>query len=1358
MKRKETVYKGLEFVPVYFEDTSLTSPDYFQITEFPTRLTAGKNLFKLRGHPSNLRVGGVLNLEVLDYNGDPIYTEVVDYIDEDKSRVIAIYVYSETSPGDCTITLLAEAQTIQGAPVPTEWQGRANVKWSRTVPVNPNVSNVSEIIFSKLPTLDISEQVGVQLDRIYSGSQQFPTYTTGTVRLFTLNGTPALELIGGKFTGDMATGTITITSPQNPSPTPNYPVVSTPFVSTIKKILSDTTALLDREYTVYSSQSIFPHTYTEFAASAFSLTYEQTPTYVATENSQSFALIQIKGLEPATGDVSRIKVYTNNKGTVGTWELVNDVELEETEIFVTSTASLFPDQSIGAFTSQSIIDTYWDAYTYTGKTTGVAPTLTWSTASLNNAMNITSATNISARNAVLVVETKPTYAGVFIATSSYKVTIDALGTRDATGLNPRLAVYISGSAVAFDSTDYFNQELPRILGKRIGEIEVTSDSQRFDDVVFNFETDSQGTASLLFVIEAGQWQIADVRTTTDNDAGYSPNYTRIRSLINTPHKANNQISFKVEYYNVDGIVSKQISYMYDKSWQGGNRYIDGDYSMLTGSLYVADSLESGVAISGYKDTGFVRSLGYEGFAAGFPGFLLWSGSALTGSAGTKGGGAYSGVGLELYANTSSYFRYSTTDSEIDVRTDKFFFGNPSSSYISGSNGVLQISSRNFLLSSSGDVIIRGDINANTGNFLDVNIRGNLASPAGAGMGSRTYFIESWSTGSIAPSTGWKSITTGSTISGSISGLNVLLPWSAPQFLWNPRTAAEDLNNRIQSASYDASNVSIDSDYEYEYSKNLTYYSRTTGASPYASGIRFMPAKIGATTADQYNNITGSNGWSGIRLEDIRLALGSVQITSTPNTLKDRVLIIPIAPYYNSPTTAVGIDIRVIIKPNVGATYKDTSPYGFSVTEYRTKPGQNTILKIPLNGIVSYQIDATNGYYRIYNARVDIEIQWKLSGDWIGTVNPNTLGTLPIGIGEIKILDVPQTDSLAVKNLTLTDGKNPSINFDAIYGMGGLREIGGYGQIIGSNEFNYETIYSKGGAPANLTRASDTHLLRIRNIYQSTTSSNGWHDMQLGSIYPGIDNNFSIGSVGRRYIYGFINTASIGYITSSNVTIQSDVIMSGSVSIGTNSLITENTLTLGPALAGGTGEGGQLGLQAKGGSYTSASFIDVYQDRLRILKGTNAGSTTELGSVNLQTGNLTLSYGSIIMPARPAFRVTGSSGYAPSSGNDIKGSSVGVDYNQGSYYNNTTGQFTCPISGLYHVWYVGRTQNSSLASVALYKNSTGTPLAFWESDTNTGHFGVSAVVNLAVNDIVTARVTAGTVTFDGNDNWGVAFIG
>jgi hypothetical protein len=206
---------------------------------------------------------------------------------------------------------------------------------------------------------------------------------------------------------------------------------------------------------------------------------------------------------------------------------------------------------------------------------------------------------------------------------------------------------------------------------------------------------------LLLIVESGEWQVADIRVTTDNDAGYSPNYTRIKTPITTTHKIDNQISFKAEYYNVVGERSKQISYVYNKDWEGGNRYIDGNFSMLTGSLYVADSLNSGVAISGYPNSGFIRSLGYEGFDAGFPGFLLWSGSALPGQ--TSKGQLYNGVGLELYANTSSYFRYSTKDSEIDVRTDKFFFGNPSSSFISGSNGLLQISSSNFILSPQGNV-------------------------------------------------------------------------------------------------------------------------------------------------------------------------------------------------------------------------------------------------------------------------------------------------------------------------------------------------------------------------------------------------------------------------------------------------------------------------------------------------------------------------------------------------------------------------------------------------------------------------------------------------------------------------------
>lgn len=83
----------------------------------------------------------------------------------------------------------------------------------------------------------------------------------------------------------------------------------------------------------------------------------------------------------------------------------------------------------------------------------------------------------------------------------------------------------------------------------------------------------------------------------------------------------------------------------------------------------------------------------------------------------------------------------------------------------------------------------------------------------------------------------------------------------------------------------------------------------------------------------------------------------------------------------------------------------------------------------------------------------------------------------------------------------------------------------------------------------------------------------------------------------------------------------NTVVSGSMTVGASSLgISENTLTLGPAPAGGAGEGGQLGLNAAGGSYTSASFLDTWQDQFRILRGPNGGSNAGLMYMNLGTGN------------------------------------------------------------------------------------------------------------------------------------------
>ena len=97
-----------------------------------------------------------------------------------------------------------------------------------------------------------------------------------------------------------------------------------------------------------------------------------------------------------------------------------------------------------------------------------------------------------------------------------------------------------------------------------------------------------------------------------------------------------------------------------------------------------------------------------------------------------------------------------------------------------------------------------------------------------------------------------------------------------------------------------------------------------------------------------------------------------------------------------------------------------------------------------------------------------------------------------------------------------------------------------------------------------------------------------------------------------------NALSASYVN----TLNQNVIISGSLAVGTSSLgPSENTLTLGARDS--SGEGGQLGFNASGGTYTSASMLDNYQNRFRILRGSNAGSNAEIASWNLDTKQMFL---------------------------------------------------------------------------------------------------------------------------------------
>lgn len=154
------------------------------------------------------------------------------------------------------------------------------------------------------------------------------------------------------------------------------------------------------------------------------------------------------------------------------------------------------------------------------------------------------------------------------------------------------------------------------------------------------------------------------------------------------------------------------------------------------------------------------------------------------------------------------------------------------------------------------------------------------------------------------------------------------------------------------------------------------------------------------------------------------------------------------------------------------------------------------------------------------------------------------------------------------------------------------------------------------------------------------------------------------------------------------------------------------------------------------------------------------SGLNISGSNVITGSIKISSGSITMPNRPAFRVIGTASTERTAPLTLSGSIVSIDYNEGNYFNTTNGKFTAPIAGLYHVYYNGRVgATNSMMQVIVYKNSNISSL-MWETAGNTGgsHFGVSSILKLAVNDTLEAKVMVGSIQFDANDNWGVAYIG
>jgi len=172
--QKTLFAKNLDKYAVLVNDTEPNSR-YFKITELPDTFTGGKNAFLVAGS-KELVADTKIQIELKDAAGNIIYHEpgegyissslngtpfVTEYY-EGVSKVVSVYIYPDTSYGPCTLTILGELSEYTDTngivvPVGLDWENKYNVKWTKTINVNPALANTTKIRFYQRPQATITE-------------------------------------------------------------------------------------------------------------------------------------------------------------------------------------------------------------------------------------------------------------------------------------------------------------------------------------------------------------------------------------------------------------------------------------------------------------------------------------------------------------------------------------------------------------------------------------------------------------------------------------------------------------------------------------------------------------------------------------------------------------------------------------------------------------------------------------------------------------------------------------------------------------------------------------------------------------------------------------------------------------------------------------------------------------------------------------------------------------------------------------------------------------------------------------------------------------------------------------------------
>jgi hypothetical protein len=253
--------------------------------------------------------------------------------------------------------------------------------------------------------------------------------------------------------------------------------------------------------------------------------------------------------------------------------------------------------------------------------------------------------------------------------------------------SPRLDVYISGSTGNFISIDDESARLVKVstavyptdfnttvtgvfadgnvLGTRIGTALFPNATDIRANFEYRFRVNQTAKTDIKFVTRKGMFILSDIRLFANKETGFSPNFSRIFKRVPSEH-LNTPLTFRFQFFNQFNRKADLELRAFGAVFQGDNTYIQGNFNLITGSIYLNNEIGGGIEMAGVN-SGYIRTVGYRGFTSASAGtgsgFMLYSGSVLPDETSDYVSRSW---GFEAFTSPENYIRIGKTSTGAET--------------------------------------------------------------------------------------------------------------------------------------------------------------------------------------------------------------------------------------------------------------------------------------------------------------------------------------------------------------------------------------------------------------------------------------------------------------------------------------------------------------------------------------------------------------------------------------------------------------------------------------------------------------------------------------------------------------------